>query len=174
MPIADGEPADDGDIWFRVLTEESYIRKGKIHPQAFKGSKTIAAPDPAKQRQWSHELSGRLRSLVSDVVDEANAYCEEITRTTKQTKTFNGVMYCSIPEATKEFEKTITTQVCYTPRQRDKAHADFTFTGSADATEDVFDRVRLWLCDVVNGLHPAQIKLLPRATTTPTGYSVPE
>ena len=98
MPIADGEPADDGDIWFRVLTEDSYIKKGKIYPNAFKGRKTIAAPDPAKQRQWSHELSGALHSLVSDVVAAANAYCEEMTRVTKQTKTFSGVSTAASPK----------------------------------------------------------------------------
>jgi hypothetical protein len=34
MPLFDGEPADDGDIWYRVLTEDSYIKKGKIERES--------------------------------------------------------------------------------------------------------------------------------------------
>lgn len=173
MPIADGDPADDGDIWFRVLTEDDnkYIRKGKIHPNAFKGKNAIATPDQHKNRPWDHELSGRLRSLTNDVIAEANAYCEEMTSRTGQTKKFGGVMFCSVPEARQTFENTITTRVHYTPLSTDRAHADLTFTGSANAAEQVFDNLRLWLCDVVIGLHPAQIeKLLPRAQTLPSAY----
>ena len=174
MPIVEGDTADDGDIRFRVLTDDDnkYIRKGKIDPNAFKGRNAIVAPDPQKNRPWDHELSGRLRSLANDVVAEAIAYCEEMTRRTSQTKRFGGVMFCSVPEARKEFEN-IGVCVHYTPLLTDKAHADLTFNGSANADEQVFDKVRLWLCDVVTGLYPAQIeRLLPHADTAPAAYSV--
>jgi hypothetical protein len=176
MPIADGDPADDGDIWFRVLTEDDnkYIRKGKIHPNAFKGKNAIVAPDPQKNRPWDHELSGRLRSLTNDVVAEANAYCEEMTKRTGQTKKFGGVMFCSVQQARQVFEGVIATRVYYTPLPTtDRAHADLTFNGSVNAAEQVFDKLRLWLCNVVTGLYPAQIELLPRAETSPAAYSAP-
>jgi len=64
MPILEGEPANDRDIWFRVLTDDGYIRKGKIHPHAFKGN---AIAHPKQPRAWDHELSGRLRSLAKDI-----------------------------------------------------------------------------------------------------------
>jgi hypothetical protein len=174
MPIADGEPADGGDIWSRVLTDENYIRKGKLHPHAFKGRAAIAPPGSVKKRSWSHELSGRLRSLTTDVSAEAHAFCEEAAKATGQNKTFSGVMYCCIPDAHQTFETTIFTQVHYTPQLANKAHADFTFTGSDSATEEVFDRLRLWLCELFIGLHPAQIKLLPEASTPPARYAAPD
>jgi hypothetical protein len=175
MLIADGDPADDGDIWFRVLTDDDnkYIKKGKIHPNAFKGKNAIIAPDPQKNRPWDHELSGRLRSLTNDVVAEANAYCEEMTTRTGQTKKFGGVMFCGIPQARQVFENVIETRVHYTPLPTDRAHADLTFNGSVSATEEVFDKLRLWLCDVVTGLYPAQIELLRHAQTSPSAYSAP-
>jgi hypothetical protein len=172
MPIADGEPADDGDVWFRVLTEDGYIRKGKLHPHAFKG-RAIAPPDNTKKRLWSHELSGQLRSLTTDVNAEAQAYCDQISRITKQQKTFSGVMYCSIPDARQTFHSKVSTQVYYTPQPAKKAHADFTFTESADADEAFLDKLRLWLCEILTGLHTAQIKLLPQATTTAAEYTAP-
>jgi hypothetical protein len=74
-----GDAAAEGDVWFRVLTEESYIRKGRIHHSAFTG-RAIAKPDAAKSRSWSHELSGRLRSRsADDILPAAIAYCEEVS-----------------------------------------------------------------------------------------------
>jgi hypothetical protein len=135
--------------------------------------KAIAPPDAAKNRLWSHELSGRLRSLATDVVADANVYCEEMTRVAKQTKTFSGVIYCSIPEARQKFGQSITTQVHYTPLPRDNAHADFAFTGTAGAAEEIFDDLRLWLIEhIFTGLHPAQMKLLPAAKANTTGNSL--
>ena len=162
MPIADGDPADDRDVWFRILTDEGYIKKGRIHPNAFKG-KSVIAP-PRERRAWDHELSGRLRSLTKDVTAEGEAYCQEISRQAGQRKTFGGVMFCSVLEARTEFENTGETGIRYTPLQTNDAHADLTFVGLNDAPEDKMDRLRLWLCGVLAGLHPAQIaRLMPKA-----------
>jgi hypothetical protein len=81
-------------------------------------------------------------------------------------------MFCSVPDACQTFESTISTRVHYTPEPADMAHADLTFRGSADSTEEVFEKLRLWLCDVVTGLYPAQIqKLLPRGQTPSRAYA---
>jgi hypothetical protein len=161
MPIVDGEPADDRDVWFRILTDEGYIKKGKIHPSAFKGKNVIAPPK--KPRAWDREMSGRLRSLTRDLTAEAEAYCKEISRQTGQTKTFSGVMFCHVREAWANFEA-VQTGIHYTPKQTDNAHADLTFVGLSNAPEDKMDRLRLWLCNAVDGLHPAQVaRLMPTA-----------
>ena len=173
MPIGDGENADDGDIWFRVLTDDDnkYIKKGKIHPNAFKGKNVVAVPE--RQRPWDHELSGRLRSLVSNVIKEANDYCDEVTKKSGQKKTFGGVMFCRVVEARQTFERTISTNVCYTPLPTDGAHADFVFFGSNNLNEDTFDKLRLWLCELVTGLYPAQIEknLLPNGAAAAEAYA---
>jgi hypothetical protein len=30
MSLADGDPAPDGHIWFRVVTNESHIKRGRV------------------------------------------------------------------------------------------------------------------------------------------------
>ena len=173
MPIGDGEQADNGDIWFRVLTDDDnkYIKKGKIHPNAFKGKNVVA--EPKQQRPWDHELSGRLRSLAGNVTKEANDYCDEMTKKTGQKKTFGGVMFCRVAEARQTFEQTINTDACYTPLSTDRAHADMVFFGSKNLSEETFDKLRLWLCELVTGLYPAQIEkdLLPAGTARPEAYA---
>jgi hypothetical protein len=174
--VDDGDPAADGDIWFRVLTDDdnNYIKKGKIHPNAFKGKNVIGVADPKKNRVWDHELSGRLRSLTNDVIAEAHVYCAEITKRTGQVKKFGGVMFCRVPDARRIFADTIATGIHYTPLATDEAHADMTFSGSANASEQVFDSLRLWLCNLMTGLYPAQIEsLLPASDTLPSIYSKP-
>jgi hypothetical protein len=160
MPLSDGDAAAEGDVWFRVLTEESYIRKGRIHHSAFTGKATIARPHPAKSRSWSHELSGRLRSRsADDILPAAIAYCQEVSRRAERKKEFAGVMFTRVADARKSFGK-ITIDVHYTPLEADLSHADFTFTGSTDA--DIPDLVNK-LPDLVTGLHPSQLALLPCA-----------
>jgi hypothetical protein len=158
MPIVDGQPAHTADIWFRVLTDASYIRRGEIHPNAFKG-RQIAPPDPAKHRPWEHELSGRLRSLSQNVIAEAIAYCHEQTRRMNQNRPFSGVMFCHV--ARVSFEAPVIVGVAYTPLLSDSAHADLTFCGTVHANEETWDCVRQKLAKVMTGLHPAQMHLLP-------------
>src|SRR4051794_14475061 len=128
MPIADGDPADVGDIWFRVLTDERYIRKGTVHPHAFKGKGVIGRPDPEKKRPWDHELSGRLRSLSATPAAEAEDYCAEMTKLHKQTKTFAGIMFCRLPDL-RPLPNQINTGVHFTPLPNVKSHADFVLSG---------------------------------------------
>ena len=159
MPLSDGDAATEGDVWFRVLTEESYIRKGRIHHSAFTG-KAIGRPDSAKSRSWSHELSGRLRSRsADDILPAAIAYCEEVSRKAKQKKDFAGVMFTRVADARKSFGK-ISIDVHYTPLEADPSHSDLTFTGLTEP--DMRDLVYKFP-DLVFGLHPSQLALLPRA-----------
>lgn len=140
--------------------------------RAFKGKNVIVASAPQKDRPWDHELSGGLRSLAQNVVAEAESCCAEIARRTGQTKIFSGVMFCGVPEARQTFENTLHTCIHYTPLSSNKAHADLVFRGSANAAEETLDNLRLWLCDLVIGLYPAQMRLLPRSQTCPFTYSV--
>jgi hypothetical protein len=162
MPLADGDPADDADTWLRVLTEEGYIKKGKIHHSAFTG-RAISPPDPSVNRSWSHELSGRLRSLCADVEAEARAFCDDMTTRTQRTKSFAGVMFCQVGAA-RQMIDAIAARVHFTPLDADKAHADITFTNS---TEEDLDRLVMWLTDLVIGLHPSQLSLLPASIGPP-------
>ena len=78
MPLSDGDPASDDDTWFRVITDEEYLRAdGRLKNRAFTG-KAIAPPKG--EREWQHELSGRLLSFALNVETEAKEFCTSVQR----------------------------------------------------------------------------------------------
>jgi hypothetical protein len=166
MAPSDGDPAPDGDIWFRVVTNEKHITRGRIHHSAFKGN-AIASPGQTKNRPWARELSGRLRSLAGDVEQEAITFCREMTAQGGGEKLFHGVMYARVPKLklTYEHDHAIKTAVYFTPLGRDPAHSDFVF--SKPWPNDENDRMIHWLSDRFEGLHPAQIHHLPQPEPKP-------
>jgi hypothetical protein len=106
MSLSDGDPALDGDIWFRIATQENHIVKGRVHHAAF-GGKAISPPPPAKGRPWTRELSGRLRSRagsLEDIEHNAKAYCIAQTALGGGTKTFNGVIFTQVADAKRTYE----------------------------------------------------------------------
>jgi hypothetical protein len=164
MSLSEGDPAYDGDIWFRVVTNQEHIKRGRVHHSAF-GGNAITASD--KKRPWARELSGRLRSLAGDVEQEAIAYCREMTARGGGEKSFHGVIYARVAglKLTYEHDHSIKTAVYFTPLGRDPAHADFTF--SAEWPNDEKERMVHWLSDRFEGLHPAQIHHLPQPECKP-------
>jgi hypothetical protein len=155
MPVVDGERVDAGDLWLRILTEEKYIRKGKVHHSAFTGRGVFTRKEPSAERPWSLEISGRLRSGCQNVEAEAKAFCDELSGRLNQKKQFAGIMFCDVNVAGSVTNK-IDSHIYFTPRDGDRAHADFTF---ANATDDDLDFLRTWLHGKVSGLHPAQMHL---------------
>jgi hypothetical protein len=166
MSLSDGDPAPEGDIWFRVVTSQDHIRRGRVHHSAFTGN-AIKAPDATKNRPWARELSGRLRSLAGDAEQEAIAFCREMTAQGGGEKSFHGVMYARVAKLrlTYEHDHSIKTAAYFTPLGRDPAHSDFTF--SAPWSDAERDRMIHWLSDRFEGLHPAQIHHLPQPEPKP-------
>ncbi|WP_157096455.1 hypothetical protein [Methylosinus sp. R-45379] len=165
MPLKDGDPGPDGDVWFRIITQDNHIRKGRIHHSAF-GGKAISAPDPTKRRPWERELSGRLRSRAGSVLqieDHANLFCKKATAAGGGTKTFSGVMYAPVADLKKIYLDTLTTGVNFTPNDDDPAHSDLTFQGWVKDEEQEREQFILWLTDNVHGLHQTQLFSLPDA-----------
>jgi hypothetical protein len=154
MALSDGDPARDGDIWFRIATHKDHIKSGKILHGAFLGNAISA---PKKQRPWERELSGRLRSLAGsreDVVKHAVQYCEEQTHRGGGTKTFIGLMYAKVEELRLTYNHTIHSAVYYTPIEGvDQAHADLTFTPWGLITKPQLEEFVLWLSDYLQALH---------------------
>src|SRR6266516_1023340 len=89
MPLVDGDPAPQGDVWYRILTSEKYITKGGVQHAAFLG-KTIKPPPEGKNRPWQAELSGRLLSLAG-THDDVQAHCLAYAKSAN--RTFYGAMY---------------------------------------------------------------------------------
>ena len=95
--MADGDRASDDDCWFRVITDTRWINSdGSLAEQALKGNKL---GPPKTLRPWSHELSGRLLSLVSDVAGDSIRFVEKVRSGLNgpaKTVAFSGVA-CRIP-----------------------------------------------------------------------------
>ena len=110
MPLADGEPARAGDTWLRVITNKKYLKAdGTLTNNAF-GGKAISPP--SIERPWSYEISGALRSLIDDLKAYAENFCGE---------RFEGFMYQRVEKLRSEEPH---TDVIFTPRRGDPAHAD--------------------------------------------------
>jgi hypothetical protein len=175
MSLCDGDPADDGDIWFRIATQQGYIVKGRVHHSAFGGT-AIAPPNPAKNRLWARELSGRLRShagTLDEVARHADQYCADLTANApgQGQKVFSGVAYIRVRDAKLSFENALTGAVHFTPLDTDPAHADFTFDRWIGNTREERERFNLWLTGILKGLHhPGQLDLLPAAEDSRTAF----
>ena len=169
MSLSDGDPAADGDIWFRIATQEGHLVRGRVHHSAF-GGNAIAPPKEGSNRPWDRELSGRLRSLAGtteDIRRHAEAYCETLTSKGQGKKTFLGVMYVRVRDAKRSYENLLTTAVHYTPLDGDDAHADLTFNGWIGDKKEDRERFNLWFTSVLQALHyPGQLQHLPEADDT--------
>jgi hypothetical protein len=156
MPLSDGDPADNDDTWFRVLTDKRYVyADGRLHNKAFTG-KAIARPKPEKNRDWTHEISGRLLSLVGDVGKEANEFCDAMTNATGRPKDFSGIAH-SVVSALRTQYGHVSIDVCYTPLDHDKAHADIAFYKSIDDDKEMLID---WLQTVLKAIRPDQLAAL--------------
>jgi hypothetical protein len=142
MPPKDGEPADADDIWLRNVTNKRHVRPdGRPTSNAFTGS-AISPRVPG--RPWDYELSGRLVSLTNNFEAEGRSYCEQ------RDKPFVGVLYAKVERIRNEISG-IKTDVHYTPKGSDKAHADLTMAG---ANDDNLGLVRDWLQEVLRVSKP--------------------
>ncbi|MCR4283230.1 MAG: hypothetical protein NUV72_09430, partial [Bauldia sp.] len=101
-------------------------------------------------RNWAHEMSGRLLSLAGNVGDEAREFCDG------QQREFAGVAYALVV-ALRTRHHHISTDVCYTPLDRDSAHADVVFFQSNDDDKEM---LRDWLQTVLKALRPDEIGAL--------------
>jgi hypothetical protein len=154
MSLSDGDPADSGDTWYRVLTDDRYLyADGTIHNRAFKGKNTIAPPPAGKNRKWSHEISGRLLSLVANIAKDAAAFCDEMNAQSGGRMKFAGVVYSPVPPIRTKLQH-VETDARYTPLDRDHAHSDVVFFNSSDADKDMLID---WLQSTLKPLKPGEV-----------------
>jgi hypothetical protein len=113
MPLAEGDAADPGEVWLRVVKEPKWIKEdGSVPNNAFTG----AAFRSLLESPWSIELSGALLSLVPDLEVYGKGKCGE---------GYAGHMY-QVVEKLYCIEHAI--DVIFTPKPNaeppDLAHAD--------------------------------------------------
>jgi hypothetical protein len=142
MSLKAGDPADESDVWLRVVTNENYWKAdGTLHNKAFGGG----AFSPSKDLPWRHELSGRLLSLIKNLEQECIDFCGQ---------KFAGVMFQTVVNLRSKGSG-FSTDVYYTPTERDEAHSDFVIFGIEDK-DDIF-QVRDWLQDFVQYVKPQRL-----------------
>ena len=143
MAVLPGESAEDADVWMRVLTNSDYIKSdGTVHNSAFSGKRAIAPP--ADQHPWSLEISGRLLSLVASVESESRAFCSS-------PMVFAGLIYQTVENLRSNANGSpkslgCVTDVFYTPKNGDAAHADLVSYGP---DVDHKHLLRDWLQDFI-------------------------
>jgi hypothetical protein len=122
MPLADGDPADADDVWLLAVTDERYLKPdGTLHNSAFSGRRVLGPFTHG--RPWSLELSGWLLSFIEELERKCTDFCVR--------RRFAGVMFQSVEKLRSEASG-FRTDVVYTPRPDDSAHADFAAFGAAD------------------------------------------
>jgi hypothetical protein len=165
--ISDGEPASDGDVWFRILNNKEYIVRGNLHYNAIKGQirKTLAEDG----RPWQYEMSGRIRSIagtVEQIKEHAVEYCK------KQNRSFHGVALSKCKGLSIDFEG-IKSVVHFTPIKEEKyadpAHADLAFFGKTiEPYSEEEERLLLLLQKKLSALYPEQMEsFFPDAAQEP-------
>jgi hypothetical protein len=144
MPLADGDHAEAWDTWLRVVTDERYFKSdGTLANNAFSGGRVISPPDPL--RPWSLEISGALLSMIPDLRAYADAFCGD---------KFAGYMFQKVENLRDD---TNATDVIYTPRVGDSAHADLVAYHLEVENKYV---LRDWLQDSIQCVRPDQIDVI--------------
>ena len=152
-------PVPDNECWYRLLTNRDFVtRDGTVHYQALKG-KAFRSSD---QKPWAHELSGRIASLVKDIVVEAESQIKRIQQgfAHRNQPIPSKIRFVGIACATASDLRSISTQVfatdvIYTPLPTDSAHSDFV-TYETNSNEDL-DPVRFLLMETLNVIEPNEI-----------------
>jgi hypothetical protein len=144
MAINAGDPAEQSDVWLRVLTADYWKRDGTLHNNAF-GGQALAAPK--EPQGYTLEFSGRLLSMTENVEAEAKEFCAAIGRT------FHGVIFQKVENLRSngysEHQNTgCRTDVYYTPKATDNAHADLVAFGLGPTVEHRF-LFREWLQEFI-------------------------
>src|SRR6266568_7749512 len=116
MPLSDSDPADQHDIWTRVITVgKHWNADGTLHNAAFSGRNVIAEADQAR-RHWSHELSGDLLSLIPNLRLHSEGFCA------RWRQEFHGTMFQTVENLRTDgsgdsHQSPFPTDVRYTPRE---------------------------------------------------------
>jgi hypothetical protein len=127
--LRDGDSAYGPDTWLRNILNDSHRRGPRVHHSALT-TKMIAPPD--EPRPWSHEFSGRLLSLTTNVVEEGQAFCRNFG------KPFIGVMRAKVRSLRPRIpDSNIRTDIVYTPKDQDSAHTDFVCFGADPTDHDI-------------------------------------
>jgi len=164
MGEGEWKPADDCDVWLRALTDRKHVYEKtedgrstlSLHNRALKGK---AIGPPTEKRPWSIEVSGKLLSLIANVVSEGESFIEQI-KATKPDAVFQGYAYSTvgkIREVRLNFPHP-SVDVMATPKANNPTHADAVMNLDSEASGDDLEKaksmLRDWLQEVLEVVRP--------------------
>ena len=164
MAFSIDQPLPDGECWFRCLTNTGHVTSaGTIHHSALKGQFS-----PSQGKQWAHELSGLVVSLMGDVPQietHAHARIAEIRKKLidKGKPVPHAIQFAGVASATTDELRATApdrarTDVVYTPLDHNPAHADVvTYQTTSETT---LDPVRYWLVTILRVTPATELSLL--------------
>jgi hypothetical protein len=155
------DPLPDCECWYRLLTNRDHVtRAGTVHYQALKRG---AFRPPEGNKRWTHELSGRISSIVTDICADAESVIEAIRRRFDQRGQpvpskirFTGVACATAAELRRTGEPAKATDVVYSPLPTDTAHSNFVTYDTV--SDDDLDPIRHWLMNVLRVIEPENIE----------------
>jgi hypothetical protein len=166
-PPTPNKSVDDAECWSRTLTNTDHVTKnGTLHLAALTGRNAFS---PTKFIGFTHELSGRLVSLVAGghkgIEAEALERLDRVRQNySKQGKPvpskfqFAGVSCATAIELRKPPIAGFASEVIFTPNQDpaypDPAHTDFL---TSAPTDDALDDVRKGLLTRLMVIRPAEL-----------------
>jgi hypothetical protein len=155
MSLSDGDPATADDVWLRILIEKRWLLdNGGVSQSAFKSARVFKAPEPELNRGWNHEVSGRLRSLATDIVQNGQTFCQNLS----PKRDFPGIAYVKVDRVRTQSRRPEQVRAdVYRTDALDPAHSDLVFF---DSTENDFSEMRDWLQDTLRSLSVAEIAKL--------------
>jgi hypothetical protein len=160
FPVA--QPLPDGECWFRCVTNTGHVTSaGTIHHSALKGQFS-----PSHGKQWAHELSGLVVSLMGDVPQiETHAHARiagirqkfiDKGKPIPRAIQFAGVASATTDELRARVPDRARTDVIYTPLEH-PAHADVV---TYQTTSEPLDTVRDWLMTILRVTSATNLSLL--------------
>jgi hypothetical protein len=156
------QPLQDGECWFRCLTNTGHVTSaGTIHHSALRSQFS-----PSQGKQWAHELSGLVVSLMGDVPQiETHAHARIAAIRKKfidkgkplpSAIQFVGVASATAAELRATAPDCAKTDVIYTPLEH-PAHADVV---TYQTTSDTLEPVRDWLMTILRVTYATNLSLL--------------
>ena len=148
----------DPECWSRALTNSDYITADKtVHISALKGRGGLSITE---RLPWSHELSGRLVSMVEDFATETAERIEAMKRrmVAEGKKVPSKIGYAGVAFARAVEMRSIAgllADVIYTPNSADTAHSDVLIQHN----EDDRDIARTLICGRLRVAHPPDVRV---------------
>jgi hypothetical protein len=116
----------DRDVWYRAITNRKHIKKnGSLHHAALKA---FIDPPAVRAVEWKSEISGRLRSVTNDILEDGER--RAALQREKNPQLSRHLQFCAVIFTHPDEVRCWTldrTDVLFDPKKDNPAHANLAF-----------------------------------------------